>query len=584
VGAFRGLTGVDDFDMPNLTLDKQELEVPDGTTILQAARSLGISIPTLCYRKDCRPETSCFVCLVKVQGSERFVPSCATVCTEGMVIESETPEVHAARKLALELLLSDHRGDCVAPCHFICPANLDIPEMITLIKAGCMRDAVALTKQTIPFPAVLGRICAAFCEKGCRRADLDSPIAIRLLKRLVGDFDLACADPHVPECRPDTGKRVAIIGAGPAGLTAGYYLRQAGHGVVLFEADSALGGGLRTGVPASFLSPSVLSGEVDNLLRVGLEVRTGVRVGQDISLEDLRRQFDAVLVACGELDEAAAAALGLSLHGGPAEASLRAVGMASCPAAVRPSLAGQDAPPTGTGGVPAGPSTRRGKGLAHDRETLMTEKLGVFVAGSALTPSHHSVRAVGTGRLAAQAISQYLAGRHLHVDHRPYTVLMGPLDPGEMAVFALGASTSDRVPPEGGEATGLGADEAHAETARCLQCDCEGVRSCRLRHWGHVYEANPHRLRISRKPFARDRSHPDLTYEPGKCIACGLCVQIAETAREQFGLTFIGRGFRVQVSVPFDETLADGLQEVARQCAKACPTAALMWRTDETPC
>jgi ferredoxin len=288
--------------------------------------------------------------------------------------------------------------------------------------------------------------------------------------------------------------------------------------------------------PPKKLKPAVViafdDGYANNLL-VGIEVRTGVRVGEGVSLEQLREEFEAVLVACGEATEAAAAALGLALHG---------------------------------------------KGLAHDRDTLMTEKPGVFVAGSALTPSPQAVRSVGSGRLAAQAIGQYLAGEPVHVEHRPYTVLMGRLDPGEMALYAEGSSPADRIEPAGGERLGFDPAERQAEAARCLQCACEGVNCCLLRKWGHAYEANPHHIRLARRSFERDRSHPNLTYEPGKCISCGLCVQIAEGAREEFGLAFIGRGFRVRIGVPFDETLADGLRKVTRECAAACPTAALMWR------
>lgn len=518
--------------MPRITIDHREIEVPAGTTILEAARHLGIAIPTLCYRRDCRPETSCMVCVVKIEGSERLLPACATRCTEGMVVESETAEVRAARRVALELLLADHRGDCVGPCQYICPAGLDIPRMVGLIRCGDMRAAVAVTHDTIAFPSVLGRVCAAFCEKGCRRAGRDASIAIRLLKRAVGDYDLACREPLAPPCAPETGRRVAVVGGGPAGLTAAYYLRRAGHEVTVLESASQAGGGLRTGVAPEALPPSVLQGEIAGVARLGVRLVTDAMVGRDVSLADLQREYDAVVLACGEVTEDAARSLGLALHG---------------------------------------------KGLAHDRHTLMTERLGVFVAGSALAPSRHAVRAVGSGRLVAQAVCQHLAGEHIHVDHRPYTVLMGELSPAEMAVFSASASPVDRAIPAGGEATGLGADEARAEAARCLQCTCEGIDTCRLRHWGHAYEANPHRVKIARRPYGLDQSHPDVIYEPGKCIACGLCVQIASRT-PGLGLTFVDRGFRVRMAAPLASDLEQALGAAARECARACPTAALRWR------
>ncbi len=195
--------------MPRLTIDQRRIEVPAGSTILDAAEQLGIEIPTLCFSRQCEPSTSCLVCLVKLLPSGRIVPACATPVAEGMQVESETDEVHAVRRSTLELLLSDHLGDCVAPCSFGCPAQMNIPQMLRQIAAGELREALITVKADIALPAVLGRICPAPCEKVCRRGNLDGSIAICELKRIVADVDLDSAEPYLPPCRPASGKRVA---------------------------------------------------------------------------------------------------------------------------------------------------------------------------------------------------------------------------------------------------------------------------------------------------------------------------------------------------------------------------------------
>lgn len=519
--------------MPKLTIDGREVEVEDGATVLDAAQQLGIEIPTLCFNPDYQPQASCMTCAVRVNGSVTLVPACATKVEEGMEVESETEEVKAARRTALELLLGDHLGDCLGPCQSICPAHMDIPTMIRLIAAGHVEEAVATVKQHIPIPAILGRICPELCEKGCRRGDLDSPVAIRLLKRYVGDYDLAAEQPYVPQCRPLTGKQVAIVGAGPAGLSAAYYLRRAGYACTVCDDHEQPGGRLRYGVPQQALPRTVLEAEVHSIVRLGLELRLGTRVGRDLDMEELSREFDAVLIAGGEMPEETAGELGLFM----AEKDLQ----------------------------------------AH-RTTQMTARPGVFVAGSALSPSRHAVRAVSSGRTAAAAISQYLAGEPINGPERPYSVRMGRLDEPEMASFAAGAASHARLAPAGGEAIGFTDEEARAEAQRCLHCECSSLDDCKLRRWAMRYQASPTRYRGQRRSFRRDTTHPTLIYEPGKCIACGLCVQIAESARERLGLTFIGRGFEVVVGVPFDEPLAAGLEKVARECAEACPTGALTLR------
>lgn len=517
--------------MPRLTIDSCVVEVPAGATVLDAARRLGLSIPTLCHRAGCNPETSCLVCVVRINGSARLVPSCATEARDGMVVESETPEVLAARRAALELLLGDHLGDCVGPCQTVCPADLDIPKMIALIRQGRLDDAVALTKRRIPIPAILGRICPAMCERGCRRGSLDQPVSIRLLKRLVGDYDLASGRPWQPVVLPSTGQRVAIVGGGPAGLTAAYYLRCEGHRVTIFERREQVGGGLRTGVSPQTLPPTVLAAELQTILSLGIELRAQTEVGHDVSLKDLCDEFDAVLLACGEL--AAEQATALSLQYGR-------------------------------------------QGLAVDRSSLLTSMPGVFAAGSSVTPSQHAVRAVGSGRFAALAISRYLAHETPRGVGRPWTVRLGNLQPDEQVIYSTGASAAERITPTQGETGGYGLEEGTMEAARCLKCACAGLNDCRLRYWAMACEADPRAFAQKRRLFARDISHNLVVYEAGKCIACGLCVQIAARAKEPLGLTFIGRGFDVRLGVPWGECIAAGLQQVAAECARACPTGALV--------
>ncbi|HUU21926.1 MAG TPA: 2Fe-2S iron-sulfur cluster-binding protein, partial [Phycisphaerae bacterium] len=142
--------------MPTIHIDNQPVEVANGATILEAAGKLGIDIPTLCYRPGCEANTSCMVCLVKVAGRNGMVPACATEAVDGMRVESETDEVRDLRRVALELLLSDHLGDCMAPCHSLCPARMNIPQMIRQIAAGELREAIETVKADIALPAVLG--------------------------------------------------------------------------------------------------------------------------------------------------------------------------------------------------------------------------------------------------------------------------------------------------------------------------------------------------------------------------------------------------------------------------------------------
>ena len=207
------------------------------------------------------------LCLVKDTHNGRLFPSCSVTATEGMSIITDDAEIKEARQTALELLLSEHVGDCEGPCQIACPAHMNIPQMNRLIGSGYFYDALIEVKKNIALPAVLGRICPAPCEGACHRKSVDSPVSICLLKRFVGDEN----DVHPFEPLPSTGKTTAIIGAGPAGLAAAYYLQLKGVQVTLFDRNTFAGGMLRTAIADDILPKEVLDGEIVSILNTGIK-------------------------------------------------------------------------------------------------------------------------------------------------------------------------------------------------------------------------------------------------------------------------------------------------------------------------
>lgn len=512
----------------NITIDGRPVEVQPGESVLAAARKLAIDIPTLCYLEKCGPLNSCQVCLVKLNG--KLVPSCGTKVAPGMAVESETEEVHEARRTALELLFSDHVGDCLSPCHRLCPLGLNIPVMLRHIQAARLYEATLAVRQALPLAGILGRLCHHPCEQGCRRGNWDDPAAIRDMERFVADHDLKSAEPYAPLCNPAAGKSVVIVGAGPTGLTAAFYLVRQGHRVIVCDRSSEPGGALRA-VPEQSLPANVRTAEIATLTRMGIEFKMGVGLGNEVTAEGLARGFDAILLAVGEVESENAGRLGVPMAG---------------------------------------------KFVKTDPNTCQTHLEKVFAAGSCVRPQKQLVKAMAEGRAAAECVHRFLSGKPARRPEKPFTSMLGKVDPGELKTFILATKGGGSVSPCD-RCAGHSKAEAASESSRCLHCDCASSGNCVLQHYAQVYSADASRFRTERRKYEQQVQPGGIIFEPGKCIVCGICVKLAEMAAEPLGLTFVGRGFDVRVAAPFDRSIEEGLQKVAAECVEQCPTGALVF-------
>ena len=285
----------------HVKINGNEVSVPQDSTILDAARKAGFDIPTLCHSDNLQPFTSCFVCAVEIEGGKgNLVPSCATKVNDGMSVIVESKEIDEARKMCLNLLVSEHCGDCLPPCQSECPSSIDIRGFLELVREGKEAEAAQLIREKAPFPGVLGRVCPRPCEDVCRRTRVEEPISICFMKRYISDAELEeKGAPEYPEPAADTGKKVAIIGAGPAGMSAAYFLRLQGHSVTVFEAHGKSGGMLRYGIPYYRLPDSTIHNEMDPIEKLGVEIRYNTEIGKDLPAKELEKEYDALIVAIG---------------------------------------------------------------------------------------------------------------------------------------------------------------------------------------------------------------------------------------------------------------------------------------------
>lgn len=518
--------------MPRLTLDGQGVEVPAGSTVLEAARRLGLEIPTLCHLPGEQPLTSCMVCAVKDTLTGRLLPACSAPAVDGMVLETATAEIRTHRQRVLELLLDEHAGDCEAPCRMTCPAQLDAPRLLRQVAAGMLESALVTARAAIAMPGVIGHVCPAPCEKACRRGKHDAPLSICALERYVAGWGLAQGARLDPSPAPASGKRVAVIGAGPAGLAAAFFLLCRGHACTIFDDHEEPGGQLRYRSSHKPVPFPVLDAEIALVRRLGAAFRMKTRIEPGKGLARLKAGHDAVVLAPGRFASATLSDWGLATDD---------------------------------------------RGIKANGVSLQTSDPAVFAGGEAIHPGRMAVRAMAHGKTIAVAIDHYLGGGVAAGDKPRFNSRLGALKPVETRELLKEADLAERQPAEG--SAGLSPGQAVAESRRCLHCDCRKAGSCGLRKLAEQYGARQGSVTAPMRPaFSRNITHPAVIFEPGKCIKCGICVQLTSSARGKSGLAFIGHGYETVVAAPLGESLEVALGDKADACVGLCPTGALAWK------
>ncbi len=505
--------------MVKLRIDNRECEVPDGTTILEAAGKLNIKIHTLCYKKGLPDFSSCMVCVVKNNKTGKFIPSCVAISEEGMDIDASGNDVQDLRKKAVELLLSEHRAECEAPCKIVCPVELDIPLMNRLIAKGEMYEAAELAFHEMGFPETMCAICPGFCESACRRNRIDTHIAIRGLKKYV-------ANGHVngrviTNRREMNGQKIAVIGSGPLGLSIAFHLAKKGHRCVIFEKNGIAGGRLIREFTGKGLPDNILFNEIEQMVSFGIRIVKEVDVDEPVITNRLVNEFDIIVSSVNVLNISNVA---------------------------------EDSRFVMTPG-----------------DLAMVSDTYIFTPAAALKNEKSVVRTFGEGKKAAKAFDSFLSQGKNFVESKRFNSTLGKISETEKLEWTKEAEN------DGNRFKIIStAAEATSEAGNCMHCDCRAQNDCRLRDLAETFEMKNPKEKLINGPVAKKINFSTgLVFENAKCIKCGICVRICNDTVEDPPLCFSGRGFSSIISEPLTARFADILKSKTRECVEACPTGAL---------
>lgn len=438
-----------------------------------------------------------------------------------MLPEDVVNEVKTLDEL-LEEIIETCRSAAPPYCEATCPLHLDVKGYVNLIAEGKYAESLALIREKLPFPGILGRICSHPCETECQRGKVDQPVAVRALKRFVADreesphWDLTIAD--------EKKEKVAVVGSGPSGLMAAYELRKRGYRVTIIEALSQLGGMLRWGIPKFLLPRDIIDKELGIIEALGVEVKLNTRIGESITLDDLSKNYEAVFLATGAQKSAR-----LGLDGEDLQGIYHGVEF------LRNGNMGEQVDVgnrvIAIGQVPDSSSLVKGSRLkvsdrSHlevDPVTLRTNLENVFAGGDAVTGPRSVVEALAMGREAAISIDRFVRGENLSVDRDQEDFYKNPL---EMEIPSglqkLDRTPAPMLPVEERKGNfkelelGFPEDIAVKEAQRCLSCECLACKkSCEfLSH----HDMNP---REFAEKLMQDYS-AKLTV-PFSCNICKLC-------------------------------------------------------------
>lgn len=502
--------------MPTLTINGRSVSVPEDAFLLQAICQAGFQVPTLCSCSDRKPLSSCYLCAVQVEGHSALQPACSARARDGMIVTTDSPSVLLHRRIILEMLFSEHAGDCEAPCTLASPARLDIPRLLRYVQERNPKAAARILMASLPFPEIAGRSLMRSSEKACRRNSCDAAVGIggvvsHLARSGAADTALSPAPTDAPAA--------AVLGAGPAGLAATAFLHMRGYRVTLFgtarhEDWTAL-------TSDGTVPDNLLQNDISRITtRAADNNQSGIPVADFAQLQHFASDYAAVL-----LTAEGARQMNIDPENQP-----------------------HPEPP-----------------LFFDSHVL-GDKLGLPALCARV-------------RETIRTLNQTVRSRTGETPPPAFNCSLGRLrDDSEKQQLLAGASAADEpVSAKTAEASDS-AEVAAEEARRCLHCDCRKADTCRLRRAADELAAARPKNAATRPALEIVRTEADIIFQPGKCIQCGRCIEITETEGEPVGLTWIGRGFDVRVSPPPGRTWSEALQKTAEQCAEACPTAALTIR------
>jgi ferredoxin len=442
-----------------------------------------------------------------------------------MEIDASSERVVEARKTALEMLLSEHLGDCEGPCEMACPLLLDVPGAIRAVRRGDAEAAGGVLASGSPLPRSACLVCHAPCEKACRRGRADETVSIRRLM----SFASSAARPRFGAGSKGGTKRVAVVGSGPAGLSFASSAARLGYACAVFERSSTPGGSLRGSVPSS-----ALEADIADIAALGVEIRAGAGFEFDPG-RPVPKRYDALVIATGALEDSGSPPLGLEVE--------------------------------------------EGGGVSVDPATYAASIDGVFAIGAAAFPEASAIQAVADGVSAARSVAVFLGMALGKTAGDMFDSRFGALEPDDLDVFLAGANKEGSIEPGDGDA--FSKDEAEREAGRCRDCDCAAADACALRELATEFGIDPRRFQEDRRKNGRGRDFVrivggNVVLETGKCVLCGRCVETTKELDE--GLAFVGRGYDCVVSPPLDAPLDRALGDLLKTCVERCPTGALAFK------